>query len=191
MGWRFRKRIKIFPGFYINISKSGLGINIGPKGANVSIGPNGTYVNTGIPGTGLYRRDKVNSSTKIQNDSSNYKRQKYIPNVDKDEQHAAGSISVEHIIPHQDTLQTSVRTSNSSPLPINQEDNLYESYYGDPSIPYDPKKDLGGYQYPTIDLLKMYDYDEKSYIDMEEQQANKNRIVDTVRSFGIEITSRK
>ena len=63
MGWRFRKRIKIFPGFYINISKSGLGINIGPKGANISVGPNGTYVNTGIPGTGLYRRDKVNSST--------------------------------------------------------------------------------------------------------------------------------
>ena len=62
MGWRFRKRIKIFPGFYINISKSGLGVNIGPKGANVSVGPNGTYVNTGIPGTGLYRRDKVDSS---------------------------------------------------------------------------------------------------------------------------------
>ena len=72
MGWRFRKRIKIFPGFYINISKSGIGINLGPKGANVSVGPNGTYVNTGIPGTGLYRRDKVNSSTKKQKGSSIY-----------------------------------------------------------------------------------------------------------------------
>ena len=37
MGWRFRRRIKLFPGFYINISKSGLGVNIGPKGANLSI----------------------------------------------------------------------------------------------------------------------------------------------------------
>ena len=86
MGWRFRKRIKLFPGFYINISKSGIGINIGPKGANISVGPNGTYVNTGIPGTGLYRRDKVNSSTEIQEDSPNYGGQEFISDIDKDEQ---------------------------------------------------------------------------------------------------------
>ena len=62
MGWRFRKRIKIFPGFYINISKSGLGFNIGPKGANVSIGPNGTYVNIqfGDKGFSLKEFNKTN-----------------------------------------------------------------------------------------------------------------------------------
>ena len=82
MGWRFRKRIKIFPGFYINISKSGLGVNIGPKGANVSVGPNGTYVNTGIPGTGLYRRDKVDNSIHnsegIQEETQHYREQDII-----------------------------------------------------------------------------------------------------------------
>lgn len=90
MGWRFRKRIKIFSGLYINISKSGLGVNIGPKGANVSIGPNGTYVNTGIPGTGLYRRDKINSSkhpsTAIQQESQDFRGQEVFPNIEKKEQ---------------------------------------------------------------------------------------------------------
>ena len=191
MGWRFRKRIKIFPGFYINISKSGIGINIGPKGANVSVGPNGTYVNTGIPGTGLYRRDKVNSSTGIREDSSNYRKQEYSPNVDIDEQHSEFTIPADCIDTQQEIHHTPVKTGNSSPMPINQEDNHNDSYYGDSSISYDPKKDLEDYHYPTIDLLKQYDYDGKSYIDMEEQQANKNRIIDTLRSFGIEISSIK
>ena len=64
MGWRYRKRIKILPGIHLNISKSGISANIGVKGANVTFGKNGTYVNTGIPGTGLYRRDKVSESGK-------------------------------------------------------------------------------------------------------------------------------
>ena len=59
MGWRYRKRIKILPGIHINISKSGISTNVGVKGASVTFGPKGTYVNAGLPGTGLYRRDKV------------------------------------------------------------------------------------------------------------------------------------
>ena len=191
MGLRFRKRIKIFPGFYINISKSGLGINIGPKGANVSIGSNGIYVNTGIPGTGLYRRDKVNSSTKIQVDSSNYRGQEYIPDVDNDEQHGGYSIPVEHIVPHQKTHQAPVKTINSAPMSVIQDDNHNDGYYGDPSIPYDPKKDLEYYHYPTLDLLNKYDNSGLPYIDIEEQTSNKNRVIETLRNFGIEISSIK
>lgn len=59
MGWRYRKRIKVAPGLYINVGKSGVSTTIGGKGASVNIGRNGTYVNTGIPGTGIYRRDKI------------------------------------------------------------------------------------------------------------------------------------
>lgn len=75
MGWRYRKRIKIFPGIYLNISKSGISTNVGVKGANVTMGPKGTYVNTGVPGTGLYRRDKVNgkSITDYSTENHNYK----------------------------------------------------------------------------------------------------------------------
>ena len=57
--------------------------------------------------------------------------------------------------------------------------------------PYDPKRDLENYHYPTLDLLKKYDNDGKPYIDMEEQNANKNRIVEVLRTFGVEISSIK
>lgn len=56
---------------------------------------------------------------------------------------------------------------------------------------YDPKLDLENYHYPTLDLLKHYDNDGKPYIDMEEQNANKNRIVEVLRNFGVEISSIK
>jgi len=58
-------------------------------------------------------------------------------------------------------------------------------------LPYDPKKDLENYRYPTLDLLDKHENGGKSYIDMEEQNANKNRIVDVLRTFGVEINSIK
>lgn len=57
--------------------------------------------------------------------------------------------------------------------------------------PYDPKHDLENYHYPTLDLLKKYDNDGKPFIDMAEQTANKNRIVEVLRTFGVEISSIK
>lgn len=57
--------------------------------------------------------------------------------------------------------------------------------------PYDPKRDLEFYQYPTLDLLKKYDGDDKPHIDIEEQTANKNRIVEVLRNFDVEISSIK
>lgn len=56
--------------------------------------------------------------------------------------------------------------------------------------PYNPRLDLENYHFPTIDLLKSFENDEPT-IDMNEQNANKNRIVNTLRSFGIEINSIK
>lgn len=57
--------------------------------------------------------------------------------------------------------------------------------------PYDPKRDLENYHYPTLDLLKAYADDGKPYVDMVEQNANKNRIVEVLRTFGVEISSIK
>lgn len=59
MSWRFRKRVKLAPGLYLNASFSGLGMSVGPRGANVSFGPRGTYANASIPGTGLYSRQRI------------------------------------------------------------------------------------------------------------------------------------
>lgn len=57
--------------------------------------------------------------------------------------------------------------------------------------PYDPKRDLENYHYPTLDLLMKYENDGLPYINMEEQTTNKDRIVDTLRNFGVEISSLK
>ena len=57
--------------------------------------------------------------------------------------------------------------------------------------PYDPKRDLENYHYPTLDLLKKYEDDGKPYIDMAEQTKNKNRIVEVLRTFGVEISTIK
>ena len=64
MAWNFRRRKKIAPGVYINMSKKGISTTVGPKGASITFGPNGTYMNTSIPGTGLYNRQKIGSHGK-------------------------------------------------------------------------------------------------------------------------------
>ena len=51
---------------------------------------------------------------------------------------------------------------------------------------YDPKLDLSGYQYPGLDLLTDYGSG-KITINQEELEANKNRIVETLRNYNIEI----
>lgn len=67
-GWSYRKRVKIAPGVTLNFSKNGVSTSVGPKGARLSFGPNGTYLNTSIPGTGLYRRQKIGGTTKTSNE---------------------------------------------------------------------------------------------------------------------------
>lgn len=56
--------------------------------------------------------------------------------------------------------------------------------------PFDPRKDLEYYKFPTINLLKHYE-DNGPEIDMAEQNANKDRIINVLRNFGVEISSIK
>lgn len=56
--------------------------------------------------------------------------------------------------------------------------------------PINPKDELSYYKPPTIDLLDKYEQTAHS-IDMNEQQANKNKIVEVLRNFDIEISSIK
>lgn len=55
---------------------------------------------------------------------------------------------------------------------------------------YDPTKDLSLFTFPSTDLLKIYDTTGKG-VDMDEQNANKSRIITTLQNYGIEITSIK
>jgi len=74
MGWKYRKRVKILPGFYLNLSKSGMSATVGMKGFSVNMGKNGSYLNTGIPGTGICDRvkldNKLTEKPNPQNDNS-------------------------------------------------------------------------------------------------------------------------
>ena len=75
-----------------------------------------------------------------------------------------------------------------------QVDELYEK---DPDKvleklgPYDPRKDLEFFKFPSLNLLKVYDNEAAPVIDEEEQRANGARIVTTLRNYGIEIESIK
>ena len=55
---------------------------------------------------------------------------------------------------------------------------------------YDPKKDLSTFKFPTLDLLKVYNTGNRE-VNMIEQNENKDKIIHTLRNYGIEITSIK
>ncbi len=57
--------------------------------------------------------------------------------------------------------------------------------------PYDPRKDLEFFKFPSLNLLKVYDNEAAPVIDEDEQRANGARIVTTLRNYGIEIDSIK
>ncbi|WP_044270056.1 DNA translocase FtsK [Bacteroides timonensis] len=65
-----------------------------------------------------------------------------------------------------------------------------DEYKGPEKEPYNPRLDLENYRYPTVDLMKHYENAEPT-IDMAEQNANKDKIINTLRSFGIEISTIK
>ncbi len=65
-GLRFQKRIKIFPGVYINLSKSGVSTTLGGHGASVNVGTSGRKTaSVSIPGTGLSYRVPLSATIAI------------------------------------------------------------------------------------------------------------------------------
>lgn len=56
--------------------------------------------------------------------------------------------------------------------------------------PFDPKLDLENYKYPVLELLNKYE-ETSSGIDMEEQNKNKDQIIDVLQNFGVGISSIK
>jgi S-DNA-T family DNA segregation ATPase FtsK/SpoIIIE len=78
-----------------------------------------------------------------------------------------------------------------------EEVNEDELYTKDPDKlleklgPYDPRKDLEFFKFPSLNLLKVYDNEAAPVINEDEQRANGARIVTTLRNYGIEIDSIK
>ena len=63
MGIRLRKRIKLFPGLWINLSKKGGSLSVGGHGLTANISKKGVRETVGLPGTGIsYQSKRVGMS---------------------------------------------------------------------------------------------------------------------------------
>ncbi len=62
--FRFRRRIKIIPGLWLNLSKSGISTSIGGKGATLNFKGGKTQATMGIPGTGMSYSETLTDSHK-------------------------------------------------------------------------------------------------------------------------------
>lgn len=56
--FRFYKRIKIFPGLTLNVSKKSVSVSAGVRGAKITFGKN-IKTTIGIPGTGLFFTENI------------------------------------------------------------------------------------------------------------------------------------
>ena len=93
-------------------------------------------------------------------------------------------------------IEQPVDAEGSAPVDINnafgkQDENEDPFYNLEKLGKYDPTLDLSRYQFPTLDLLKVYGTDNETPIDMKEQTANKERIITTLQNYGIDIKSIK
>ncbi|MDD2514306.1 MAG: DNA translocase FtsK 4TM domain-containing protein [Proteiniphilum sp.] len=99
-------------------------------------------------------------------------------------QHSATQGDFEVIVPKEDEPAHPGELVSETPVKPEQEEQtgLQEDY--------DPRKDLSAFRFPTMNLLKVYNTADRA-VDMNEQNENKEKIIHTLRNYGIEITSIK
>jgi len=97
----------------------------------------------------------------------------------------------EVVAPQPETYQPALNNAEAHHLfdnnkPLNDDDEYDQSSLGE----YDPTIDLSRYKFPVLELLKEYNNGITS-VDMDEQNANKHKIINTLKNYGIEIDSIK
>lgn len=94
-------------------------------------------------------------------------------------------LALETIIPDQDPIIEEKETEPEFTIQLSEEEakakDLVEQFGT-----YDPTLDLSSYKKPIVDLLENYGVN-KIAVDAEELEANKNRIVETLNNYNIEI----
>jgi len=65
MGFRFYRRVRLFPGVSVNLSRSGPSLSVGVRGAHVTMGSRGVTKTVGIPGTGLFYTSRSGHHTGV------------------------------------------------------------------------------------------------------------------------------
>lgn len=102
------------------------------------------------------------------------------------------------VIDSEATINQSEANNNLNKLNTNidvEKDDIFDEdeeveYENQPLEDYDPKLDLSRYNYPSVDLLEDYSH-LKSKVSDEELIENKNKIVETLKNFKIEIVKIK
>lgn len=209
MGLRIRKSIKIAPGVRLNFGKKGISTSIGKRGAGITIGPTGTTAHVGIPGTGISYVKKVGTTKKsamekLQSTGENEKPKRnysclgsflafsgivIVMAIHSTYTWTALTLSILiicvlyiffaiityfcNILKKNITIDTNYtkevpKTMESTTTPIN------------------PKEPFTRYKYPSLNLLKKYEVN-SDHINEEEQRTNKNRIIEVLDNFGIQI----
>ncbi len=99
----------------------------------------------------------------------------------------------EVIVPKQDEI-VDVKQSEAETKTFENDhssiDEIVDEETGEVLEDYDPKKDLSSFTAPSMDLLKIYNVVNKE-VDMAEQRENKDKIIRTLKNYGVEITSIK
>ncbi len=105
---------------------------------------------------------------------------------------ALDDIQIEINVPKDEEYIPSVQESMALRTNVKKNDDEEENYDASELGEYDPTLDLSHYQTPAISLLKRYDSGTISPEEIiEEQNANKKRIIETLGHYGIGITSIK
>ncbi len=141
----------------------------------------------------IKKKKKTEEFINTPNDNETQTVEFSLENVENDAStHEEENISeFEVIVPKNDEIEIDESTEISDSLHTNEIDSNL-------SIPpelegledYDPKKDLSSFEFPTMGLLRSYN-NGNTKVDMAEQQENKDKIINTLRHYGIEITSIK
>lgn len=110
-------------------------------------------------------------------------------NVETDKKEKEFVPKINEIIIEPDDDDSPVLTVETNQEEVEEEDlstKLVEEY-GE----FDPRLELSKYKFPTIDLLKDYNNGKNINIDQSELEANKNKIVETLNNYKINISSIK
>lgn len=89
--------------------------------------------------------------------------------------------------PSEDSVEFTIEKIDEETIDISSDEN--EQLNSNLLTPYDSKLDLSHFQLPTLDLL--VDHKSESEVTQEELNSNKNKIVDTLKNYGIDIASIK
>src|SRR5439155_11464217 len=67
VGFRLSRRVRLFPGVSVNLSRSGPSLSVGVGGAHLAVGKRGVTRTVGVPGTGIFYTSRAGTQSGLHN----------------------------------------------------------------------------------------------------------------------------